>query len=634
MNTQWHLTPSGIRRIAETPFVDHIEMAGHQLAAIVTYGFTAEGTLSLSRELCYPGLRTLPRDTFGTLHAFHPENQRQLFLCNGETVVEYPAEFSFDGILSIVSFDCCKQLRIIRHCFPCVDQAAYIENVVIENCSNQPVNVSVAQFEENEYARGAAGVYTICATCSAQDVVLNPGEQFTSDLVFSARLHLYPAPKPDVPKALADRRELVEKLIDDALILECEDKELCQFFRLSKLRAAESIFDTLAGPLHSPGGGPYYAAVWANDQAEYAGPFFPFMNYERANVASLNAYMLFARFMSPANTPIPSSIIDGGQDFWEGHGDRGDAAMYLYGCSRYLLALGDYKLAREMFWTLRWSADFTLRKKTPEGVIASDSDELEERLPSGDANLCTSCLAYGGLVSSAALADELGETDLAACWRNEAAALREAIEAYFGATVSGYETYRYYDGNTQLRSWICIPLTVGIYDRQKGCADALLSDKLFCDDGVLSVEGDVTIWDRSTLYAFRGIFNAGESDRVYPYLQRYVRQRLLGPHVPYAVEAYPEGNQRHLSAESALFARVITEGLCGITPVGLRTISLKPSVPETLRHVKLSCIHIGGKCVDLEITREHDGHNIVVQWDEVRISHPIPLGESYEIVLT
>ena len=244
------------------------------------------------------------------------------------------------------------------------------------------------------------------------------------------------------------------------------------------------------------------------------------------------------------------------------------------------------------------------------------------------------CLAYGGLVSSAALADELGETDLAACWRNEAAALREAIEAYFGATVSGYETYRYYDGNTQLRSWICIPLTVGIYDRQKGCADALLSDKLFCDDGVLSVEGDVTIWDRSTLYAFRGIFNAGESDRVYPYLQRYVRQRLLGPHVPYAVEAYPEGNQRHLSAESALFARVITEGLCGITPVGLRTISLKPSVPETLRHVKLSCIHIGGKCVDLEITREHDGHNIVLQWDEVRISHLIPLGESYEIVLT
>ena len=634
MTTHWQLTPSGIRRMADTPFTDHIEMAGHQLAAIVTYGVTAEGTLSLGRELCYPGLRTLPRDTFGTLHAFHPENQRHAFSCDGEPLIEYPAEFSFDGVLTMVSFDRLKRLRFTRHCFPCVEQAAYIESVTVENCTDSPLTITVSGMDSTRYARGAAGVYAIQAVCSAQDLILLPREQAVSDLVFSARLHLLPAPAVDGVHGLAERRKLVAELTDGSLTFDCPDKELCQFFRFAKLRAAESIFDTLAGPLHSPGGGPYYAAVWANDQAEYAGPFFPFMNYERANIASLNAYGLFARFMSPAYTPIPSSIIDGGQDFWEGHGDRGDAAMYLYGCSRYLLALGDRDTAQKMFWTLRWSANFTLSKKTPEGVIASDSDELEERLPSGDANLCTSSLVYGGLISAAALADELGESATASLWRSEAAALRNAIESYFGATISGYETYRYYDGNTQLRSWICIPLTMGIYDRQKGCADALLSDKLFCDDGVLSIEGDVTIWDRSTLYAFRGIFNAGESDRVYPYLRRYVIQRLLGPHVPYAVEAYPEGNQRHLSAESALFARVITEGLCGITPVGLHTLSLKPSVPKELRWVKLSQIYAGGKCFNLEIIRRADGHDIAVEWDDVHISHYIPLGDSFEVVLT
>lgn len=307
--------------------------------------------------------------------------------------------------------------------------------------------------------------------------------------------------------------------------------------------------------------------------------------------------------------------------------------MYLYGCSRYLLALGDYTLAKDMFWTLRWCADFTLAKKTGDGVIASDSDELEERLPSGDANLCTSSLVYGGLISSAALAEELGETETAARWQKEAAALRDAIEAYFGDTVSGYETYRYYDGNPLLRSWICMPLTVGIYDRQKGCCDALLSDRLLCDDGLRSVEGDITIWDRSTLYAFRGIFNAGESDRVYPYLRRYVLQRLLGPHVPYAVEAYPEGNQRHLSAESALFARIVTKGLCGMTPTGLHRLNLKPSVSTALGWVCLRQIHAGGKCFDLKIQRLADGHLVDIRRDNHHITRRIPMGESFDFSL-
>ena len=81
--------------------------------------------------------------------------------------------------------------------------------------------------------------------------------------------------------------------------------------------------------------------------------------------------------------------------------------------------------------------------------------------------------------------------------------------------MSGFDTYRYYAGNTVLRSWICIPLTMDIFERAEGTADALLSDRLFGDDGVLSVEGETTFWDRSTLYAFRGLFNVGECDRTY-----------------------------------------------------------------------------------------------------------------------
>ena len=42
---------------------------------------------------------------------------------------------------------------------------------------------------------------------------------------------------------------------------------------LAKIRAGESIYRTRNGDVHSPGGTSYYAAVWCNDQAEYAGPW-------------------------------------------------------------------------------------------------------------------------------------------------------------------------------------------------------------------------------------------------------------------------------------------------------------------------------------------------------------------------
>lgn len=61
--------------------------------------------------------------------------------------------------------------------------------------------------------------------------------------------------------------------------------------------------------MHGPGGEAYYAAIWANDQAEYIGPFFPYLGYDYGNKASINAYRHFARFMIPDYNPIPSSII-------------------------------------------------------------------------------------------------------------------------------------------------------------------------------------------------------------------------------------------------------------------------------------------------------------------------------------
>ena len=58
------------------------------------------------------------------------------------------------------------------------------------------------------------------------------------------------------------------------VILETPDPVLNQAFAFAKVRATESIFATKGGLMHGPGGGRYYAAIWANDQAEYANPLF------------------------------------------------------------------------------------------------------------------------------------------------------------------------------------------------------------------------------------------------------------------------------------------------------------------------------------------------------------------------
>ena len=201
-------------------------------------------------------------------------------------------------------------------------------------------------------------------------------------------------------------------------------------------------------------------------------------------------------------------------------------------------------------------------------------------------------LYYDALVSASYLGEALAmDNQITAEYSKQADALRNAIEKHFGKDLEGFHTYQYYKGNDKLRSWICIPLTVDILDRADGTISALFSDKLWHDDGLLTEQGDATYWDRSTLYALRGALRANHIEEAMQHLQAYSERRLLGEHVPYPIEAYPEGSQRHLSAESGLYCRVITEGLFGIRPTGFKSFTITPHLPDgwsemTLSHVK------------------------------------------------
>ena len=76
--------------------LDTIEMAGNQIAAIVTYGVNDTGTLSLHRELRYPLLRTLPKDTYATLGCHH--EQIQSFSIDGKQYRSIPSGLFLMGL--------------------------------------------------------------------------------------------------------------------------------------------------------------------------------------------------------------------------------------------------------------------------------------------------------------------------------------------------------------------------------------------------------------------------------------------------------------------------------------------------------------------------------------------------------
>jgi hypothetical protein len=599
----------------ESAHIDHIEMSGLQISAIIHYGVDDNGEFSMTKKLVFPMLRTIPNNTHASLSVNFDDKSKLQILANGTDLKEYPKSFILKGKL-IVKSATNSQLETTRTIFPSIDKPALIEIIKLKNTDTKPCLIEIKNNQqpvETDPARGVYGKYIIKMDVNGEGrITIKPNEEFTFAAVYSGRklceeIYSYS------PGFELNKRDNFVNSVFYNLVLETPNDTIDKEFAFAKIRTTESIYDTKGGLMHGPGGGAYYAAIWANDQAEYTNPFFPFLGNINGNESAINSYRHFARFMNPEYKPIPSSIVAEGTDIWNGAGDRGDMAMIAYGASRFALASGKEETASELWPLVSWCLEYLERHKTAEGVIASDNDELEGRFPAGKVNLSTNSLAYGAYISASNLAGELNLTELAISYKSKAQALRGAIEKYFGANIQGFETYRYYDGNTKLRSWICLPLVMGITERKDATIKALFSDYLWTSNGILTESGSTTFWDRSTLYAFRGLMASGATDECMKYFCSYSATRLLGEHVPYPVEAWPEGGQRHLAAESALYCRTITEGLFGITPTGLNKFTVAPRLPRGWNSMKLKNIKAFGSSFDIEVNRIGQDESISVK---------------------
>lgn len=638
---------------ARLPHKDFIELGGKKCTAILFYSIDKAGGLDLKRALIWPCLRIHPNNTYGNLkvdfhrskppHAENPlpgkgmDHFEPVIRIDQKTVTPIVREVRFANGLLIITSDLGNNLVLHQTCTPSLESPCYVEEWQVfaasaaTSCKVEITPISYMALQPYDYVD--KGIYysgqpapnpvnrrgnyriSIDSSGAAVDVIQGTnGAVCTANLIYRAEMEEEaPVQSVDTRHELARRAILAETLTHD-LELECPDPVIQTLFNFSKIRASDSICQTRNGPLHAPGGGSYYAAIWANDTVEYVGPFFPLLGYSYANQATLNALSHYSRYLNPDYEPLPSSIIAEGTDIWarkikpnglpDAQGDCGDAAMLAYGAPRFLLALGDPAAARKYWPLIEWSLEYCERRKTTNGVIESASDELEGRFSSGNCNLNTSMLAYGGLLASADLADSLEKRALARTYRRRAQELRLAAAKYFEADIAGYSTYQYHQGCKELRAWICMPLTMGILDRSQGTLAALFSDRLWTSKGLLTADNSTTYWDRSGLSALRAAFIAGESGIALPHLRQLSENRLLGEHVPFVIEAYPEGNGRHLSGESALYCRVITEGLFGFVPRGFRSFSLQPHLPPSWDKAALRRVRAFQSCFDIEVSRD------------------------------
>ena len=621
-NDRWVLSDDGgirtdlARLTRGSEHADHIEMAGRTVNAIVKWKVSADGSVSLDRWVRWPMLREKKDDTHAAVnHSFLSAKDPLPTVDGAPYQPQKVTAFKIHGMLSWIEQG--EKIAVTRTVFPSQHLPCLIERWEIRNTSKVPVelNVPVDPVEETfprEKFLWAAHIMRTQWINGGRHRVM-PGESLLAGMVFSSREENQAAVFPDLAAEWAARSAFLAGL-ESSLVLSTGNPAIDRMFAFAKIRGAENVLATRGGLMHAPGGfNRYLAAIWCNDQNEYIGPFFPFLGDPAGKEAARNGYKWFAKFMNPEFKHIPSSVVAEGRGTWGGAGDRGDAAMTAYGASRWALATGDKELGREIWPFIEWCLEFCERKKTADGVIASDRDELEGRFSSGKTNLATSTLTYDALLSAASLAEALGEpVEKSTTYRKRAGELRAAIEKVFGATVAGRETYRYHEGLEQARAWICLPLVMGINDRAMGTVETLFSPDLWTKDGLLTAAGTKTFWDRSTLYALNGVFKAGQADRAADYMDRYTRRRLLGDHVPYCVEAFPEQNQSHLSAESGLYCRIITESVCGIRPTGFDSFTATPRLPAAWPVVKLDRVRAFARDWDFRAARKSGGIEVTI----------------------
>jgi hypothetical protein len=535
---------------------------------------------------------------------------------------------AFDGMLTVV-YPASEGIVASRTVYCSQRNPVVVEAWQLRNATDKPLTVDF-----KTPAKVTAATENTLLVWTGQgpaSTVVKPGGTVSLATCVQARLKNGPETISaiDVAAEHAARRALTEAAWRGPGRLETPEPLLDQAFTLQKLHVLECPIETIKGVIVHNGSLRYSPGIWANDPVEYSSPLFPFFGDPELNRASMGMYRIWQDYcLKHGIEPFPGSFEH--PDLKLVQRDRGDDAMVLYGLSKFLLFQGDRPAAEELWPLIEMSAASILKHTTAAGIVASKTDEMEGRYPTGDANLSTSSLAYGGYRLAARLAQSLGKP-AAADFARRAEALRKAIESYFGAEVEGFKTYRYYEGNTTLRGWILLPLAMGITERQEATVAALTSDKLWpnrqAGADILAESTRPTEWGRETYYALRVLFKAGRTEEALDLTRRVVNAQIFGDKGP-----YPDEDAIDMLCPGSLYPRVFTEGMFGIVPTGLDSFECTPWLPKAWPRMALRDLRAFGRAWDLVVERVGDQQKVTVHSEgKTLMTGSGPAGKTYSL---
>jgi hypothetical protein len=554
---------------------------------------------------------------------------------NGQPLkFESPTTATFDGMLTF-TYPEDQGVVATRKLYPSNTKPLVIEQWRLRNNTTEPIKVTISgnRREVPGAFRGKVEESGIIVELISPAVksTIRPGEALWFSQRLQCKLASYPDIKVDLDAEHRDRRTLAEAAFRGPGRLETPDPTLDLAFALQKFHVLENPVDTYKGVITHNSSLQYSPGIWANDPVEYSSPIFPFFGDPQLNEASLNMYRIWQDYCQKNGIdPFPGSFEHPDLRLVQRH--RGDNAMVLYALPKFLLFLGDRKAAEELWPLVEFSAKSVEKHKTADGIIASRTDEMEGRYPTGTANLSTSALAYGGYCNAARLAHALGKIATAKEFEKRADALRKAIEIYFGADVEGFRTYRYFKGNTTLRGWILLPLAMGITERQQSTVDALLSDKLWPNrlkgGDLLAESTRETEWARETYYALRVLFKAGRTEEALKITQCVVKAQIFGNEGP-----YPDEDAIDMLCPGSLYPRVFTEGMFGIVPTGLESFECTPWLPKAWPKMALRDMRAFGHAWDMVVERDGDQQKITVSNSDEKVifTDVGPAGKTYSV---
>jgi hypothetical protein len=538
---------------------------------------------------------------------------------------EFPSSVMFNGLLTL-TYPASSGVVVTRTVYPSMTKALVIEEWQVRNTTGKRVAVTVAPARTVKPVGEDIAIVWSCP--GVKTAAVKAGGVLSFATCVQARLAAEPDLAVNVAAERGARRALAEAAWSGPGRLETPESALDVAFALQKFHVLETPIETIKGVITHNGSLTYSPGIWANDPVEYSSPVFPFFGDAELNRASMSMYRIWQDYcLMNGIEPFPGSFEHA--DLKLVQRDRGDDAMVLYGLSKFLLFQGDRAAAEELWPLIEFSAASVLRHTT-NGIIASRTDEMEGRYPTGKANLSTSALAYGGYRLAARLAQSLGKPS-AAEFDKRAEALRKAIESYFGAGVEGFKTYRYYDGNTTLRGWILLPLAMGITERQEATVAALTSDKLWphrqAGADILAESTRPTEWGRETYYALRVLFKAGHTEDALDIARRVVQAQIFGSKGP-----YPDEDAIDMLCPGSLYPRVFTEGMFGIVPTGLDSFECTPWLPKAWPRMALRDLRAFGRAWDLVVERAGDQQKVTVRsGGKTVMTGRGPAGKTYSV---